>query len=93
MNSSVQKQAFIDQRCVQQRKRLGAFKRFLSERGCTIAPASTVDRSFACISKMASGPVADALTLSQTTNFRVFQTAEFADDNFKFDENGGIVFV
>ena len=89
VNSSVQKQAFIDQRCVQQRKRLGAFKRFLSERGC----ASTVDRSFACISKMASGPVADALTLSQTTNFRVFQTAEFADDNFKFDENGGKVLL
>ena len=28
------------------------------------------------------------LTLSQTTNFRLFQT-EFADDNFKFDGNGG----
>ena len=27
------------------------------------------------------------LTLSQKTNFRLFQT-EFADDNFKFDENG-----
>ena len=26
------------------------------------------------------------LTLSQTTNFRLFQ--EFADNNFKFDENG-----
>ena len=26
------------------------------------------------------------LTLSQTTNFRLFQT-EFANDNFKFDEN------
>ena len=22
------------------------------------------------------------------TNFRLFQTKEFADDNFKFDENG-----
>ena len=28
-----------------------------------------------------------SLTLSQTINFRLFQT-EFADDNFKFDENG-----
>ena len=28
------------------------------------------------------------LTLSQTTNFRLFQTEEFADDNFEFDENG-----
>ena len=27
------------------------------------------------------------VTHYQTTNFRVFQT-EFADDNFKFDENG-----
>ena len=25
--------------------------------------------------------------INQTTNFRLFQT-EFADDNFKFDENG-----
>ena len=30
----------------------------------------------------------DALTLSQTTNFRPFQTESFADDNFEFDENG-----
>ena len=29
-----------------------------------------------------------SLTLSQTTNFRLFQTHEFADDNFNFDENG-----
>ena len=30
------------------------------------------------------------LTLSQTTNFRLFQTGSlFADDNFEFDENGG----
>ena len=28
------------------------------------------------------------LTLSQTTNLRLFQTEEFADDNFNFDENG-----
>ena len=28
------------------------------------------------------------LTLSQTTNFRLFQTEGFADNNFKFDENG-----
>ena len=28
------------------------------------------------------------LTLSQITNFRFFQTERFADDNFKFDENG-----
>ena len=26
--------------------------------------------------------------LSQTTNFILFQTEKFADDNFKFDENG-----
>ena len=29
----------------------------------------------------------DKLTLSQTTNFRLFQIVR-ADDNFKFDENG-----
>ena len=29
-----------------------------------------------------------SLTLSQTTNFRLFQTEEFTDNNFKFDENG-----
>ena len=28
------------------------------------------------------------LTLSKTRNFRLFQTKRFADDNFKFDENG-----
>ena len=28
------------------------------------------------------------LTLSKTTNFRLFQLREFADYNFKFDENG-----
>ena len=28
------------------------------------------------------------LTLSETTNFRLFETEKFADDNFKFDENG-----
>ena len=28
------------------------------------------------------------LTHFQTTNYRLFQTKEFADDNFKFDENG-----
>ena len=28
------------------------------------------------------------LTLSQTRNFRPFQLKEFADDNFKLDENG-----
>ena len=28
------------------------------------------------------------LTLSQMTNFRLFKLKEFADDNFKFDENG-----
>ena len=27
------------------------------------------------------------LTLSQTTNFRHIQPKEFADDNFKFDQN------
>ena len=27
------------------------------------------------------------LTLSQMTNFRLFQLKWFADDNFKFDEN------
>ena len=30
------------------------------------------------------------LILSQTINFRIFQTKKkFADDNFEFDENGG----
>ena len=29
------------------------------------------------------------LTHYQTTNFRLFQLKESADDNFKFDENGG----
>ena len=28
------------------------------------------------------------LTLSHTTNFRLFKLTEFADDNFKFDDNG-----
>ena len=28
------------------------------------------------------------LTLSQTTNFRLYQLKEFADDDFKFDGNG-----
>ena len=28
------------------------------------------------------------LTHYQTTNFRLFQTEEFADNNFKFDKNG-----
>ena len=28
------------------------------------------------------------LTLSQTTNFRIFQTERFTDDDFKFDEYG-----
>ena len=28
------------------------------------------------------------LTHYQTTNFRLFETEEFADDNFKFDQNG-----
>ena len=31
----------------------------------------------------------DALTFSQTTNFRLVQTqSNYAEDNFKFDENG-----
>ena len=30
-----------------------------------------------------------ALTLSQTTNFRLPKLKEFADDNSKFDENSG----
>ena len=30
----------------------------------------------------------NGLTLSQTTNFRLFRTERFADDNSKFDENG-----
>ena len=29
-----------------------------------------------------------SLTLSQMINFRLFRSKEFADDNFKFDENG-----
>ena len=28
------------------------------------------------------------LTFSQTINVRLFQPKEFADDNFKFDEDG-----
>ena len=28
------------------------------------------------------------LTLSQTSNFRLFQLKEYADDSFNFDENG-----
>ena len=28
------------------------------------------------------------LTHYHTTNFRLFQTKKFSDDNFKFDENG-----
>ena len=32
----------------------------------------------------------DNSTLSQTTHFRQLQLKEFADDNFKFDENGRI---
>ena len=28
------------------------------------------------------------LTLSQATNFRLFQFQRLCDDNFKFDENG-----
>ena len=28
------------------------------------------------------------LTLSQTTNFRLFQTEEFTDDSFEFDQHG-----
>ena len=31
----------------------------------------------------------DALTLSQTTNFRLFKSKELADDNFRFDEDDG----
>ena len=31
-------------------------------------------------------------TLSQTTNFRFFQTQRIADDDFKFDENGRKIF-
>ena len=30
----------------------------------------------------------NSLTHYLTTNFRLFQTEKFADDNFKFDENG-----
>ena len=30
----------------------------------------------------------DILTLSQITNFRLFQPERVADNNFKFDENG-----
>ena len=32
--------------------------------------------------------MAEFLTVSQTTNFRLFQTKDFAEDNFKFVENG-----
>ena len=30
----------------------------------------------------------ESLSLSQTTNFRLFQTEKFEDNNFKFDGNG-----
>ena len=30
-----------------------------------------------------------SLTLSQTTNFRLFKLKEFADNIFRYDENGG----
>ena len=33
-------------------------------------------------------PLPVLLTHYQTTNFRLFQLKEFADGNFKFDENG-----
>ena len=32
--------------------------------------------------------VVPCLTLSQTTNLRLFKLKDFADDNFKFDKNG-----
>ena len=32
-------------------------------------------------------PEKEISTLSQMTNFRLFQTQRFADDNFRFDEN------
>ena len=32
------------------------------------------------------------LTLSHKVNLRLFQTGRVADDNFKFDENGGEFF-
>ena len=34
----------------------------------------------------------NGLTHYQMTNFRLFQLKEFADDNFKFDENGRKLF-
>ena len=41
-----------------------------------------------CHLKQVSG-LNTCLTLSRTTNFKLFQTkTEFADDNFKFQENG-----
>ena len=69
-------------RCVQQRKRL---ERFHSERGRPlrryIAPANTVDRSFACISKMASGsehinPFPKRRKSLQTIILNLIKTAE-----------------
>ena len=30
-----------------------------------------------------------SVTPSQTTNVRLYQSEEFADNNFNFDENGG----
>ena len=35
-----------------------------------------------------SSPSDKPISQARTTNFRLFQTDEFADDNFKFDENG-----
>ena len=31
------------------------------------------------------------LTLSQTSDFRLFKTKEFADDNFRFDKNNKVL--
>ena len=37
--------------------------------------------------------IAEHLCRSQATNIRLFQLKEFADDNFKFDENGGKFYI
>ena len=37
---------------------------------------------------IAKNDASSSLTHCQMTNFRLFRNKEFADDNFKFDENG-----
>ena len=47
--------------------------------------SSEVTKSSLCSTGLLT--VQRALTLSETKNFRLFQTQQFADDNFKHGEN------